>query len=142
MNVRIVAISRGGVIGVDADVTRGIFVTRHAVDVAFEDGAFLRVPPGFVFDGASIPARARFVIQSLTTAASVAFVLHDYAYRRGATWITDAGKVSEISRRRADWMALALTTWLGLAVDDQLEIFAGLRVGGASSYRAKDVTEA
>ena len=89
--MQISAITRSGVIGVDAYTREGLFVTRHAVDVAFEDGGFLRVPAGFAFDGASIPARARSLIQSLSTAASVAFLLHDYAYAQGAVWITPSG---------------------------------------------------
>ena len=133
--MRIAAITRDGVIGVDAYTRHGVFVTRDQVDVVFEDGGFLRIPPGFVFDGASIPPAARSLIGSLTPAGSVAFVLHDYAYADGAVWITPSGSMISISRQRADWIALALCTWLELDVDDQLEIYAALRVGGSSSYR-------
>ena len=137
--MKITAISRNGVIGVDADTRAGTLELLHAVDVAFEDGAFVRVPPGFVFDGASIPPRARSIIQSLTTAGSVLFALHDYGYRRGAHWTTPLGLVVPISRQRADWMALALCTWLDLACDDSLQIYSALRVGGEASYRQRDV---
>ena len=138
--MKIAAITRDGVIGVDAYTRQGVFVTLHPVDVAFEDGGFLRIPAGFAFDGASIPPAARSLIGSLTTAGSVAFALHDYAYRDGAVWITPAGLRLTISRQRADWIALALCTWLELDVDDQLEIYAALRVGGGSSYRKLPVT--
>ena len=133
--MKIAAITRDGVIGVDAYTRHGVFVTLHQVDVAFEDGGFLRIPSGFVFDGASIPPPARSLIQSLTLAGSVAFLLHDYAYADGADWIIPSGSRITISRQRADWIALALCTWLGLDVDDQLEIYYALRIGGSSSYR-------
>ena len=133
--MKISAVTRGGVIVTAAHVLIGCFVSLERVDVAFEDGAFLRIPPGFVFDGASIPPLVRSLVPSLSTAGSVAFLIHDYAYAQGAQWITPSGARMSISRQRADWIALALCVWLELAEFDALKIYAALRVGGSSSYR-------
>lgn len=138
--MKITSITRGGVIGVDAYTRDGVFQSLHPVDVAFDGGGFMRIPAGFWFNGASIPPRARSIIQSLTIAGYIGYVVHDYPYAIGATWITPSGARIGISRRRADWIALALSTWLGLAVDDQLQIYAALRALGGASYRRLPVT--
>ena len=128
-------------IRVDAHTRAGVFVLLDRLDVAFEGGGFFRIPAGFPFDGASIPPRARSVIQSLTTAGSVAFCLHDAAYASGATWITPSGKRIGVSRARGDRMAAALCEFLGLSRDDAFEIYAALRIGGAGSYRQRAITQ-
>jgi hypothetical protein len=132
--MRIAGVTHDGMIGVDAYTKQGAFVTQHDVDVAFDDGSFLRVPRGFVFDGASIPPRARSVIQSLTVAGNVLFCVHDYAYSKDAAWITPEGELVDISRERADLIALALCEWLRLDRDDQLEIYEALRLVGEFAF--------
>lgn len=124
-------------IEVTAYPRRGLFTLLRRVDVAFDDGAFLRIPKGFIFDGASIPPAARSFIQTLSTAGSVAFVIHDYAYSIGARYIAPNGVYVPISRQRADWIALALCDWLGLSCEDACKIYAGLRIGGESHFRKK-----
>lgn len=139
--MKIAAISRGGVLRVDAHTRAGVFVLLEQVDVAFEGGGFFRIPRGFPFDGASIPPRARSLIQSLTTAGSVLYVVHDAAYATGATWITPSGARIGISRKRADMMAQAVARFLGLAGDDDFEVYAALRIGGGGSYRQRAITQ-
>ena len=139
--MKIAAISRGGVLRVDAHTRAGVFVLLEQVDVAFEGGGFFRIPRGFPFDGASIPPRARSVIQSLTTAGSVLYVVHDAAYCTGATWISPKGHRRAVSRALADRMTLALARFLGLAADDRLEVYAALRLGGGGSYQQRAITQ-
>lgn len=133
--MKIEAITRDGVIGVDAYTRQCAFISLHRVDVAFDDGGFMRIPAGFVFDGASIPPLARSLIPSLSTAGSVSFLCHDYAYAAGSHFIAPNGNHISISRQRADWIALALCEWLGLRCEDSLKIYSALRIGGAGSYR-------
>ena len=139
--MKIAAISRDGVIRVDAHARAGCFVLLDQLDVAFEGGGFFRIPAGFPFDGASIPPRFRSIIQSLTIAGSVLFVVHDAAYAAGASWITPRGARIGISRARADKMAEAVCAYLGLAIDDCVEIYAALRIGGAGSFRRRAISQ-
>lgn len=139
--MKISAISRGGVVRVDAHTRDGVFVLLDPVDVAFAGGGFFRIPTGFPFDGASIPARARSIIQSLTTAGSVLFVVHDAAYSIGATWTTPSGARIGVSRARADKMAAAVCEYLGLSPDDAFEIYAALRIGAGGSYRQRAISQ-
>jgi len=139
--VRISAISNSGVIGVEAHVRLGAFVTQHPVDVAFAGGGFFRIPAGFPFDGASIPPRARSVIQSLTTAGSVLFVVHDAAYALGATWTSPKGHRRPVTRSLADKMAWAVSRYLRLSADDCIEIYAALRLGARGSFHKRAITQ-
>lgn len=132
--MKIVTMTRAGVIRVDAHVRHGYFVTTENVDVVFDRGGFLRIPARTIFDGASIPPRARSIIQSLTTPASLAFLVHDWAYRKDALWISPKGHQRRISRALADRMAWAVCRYVGLATDDCIEVYVALRLGGRGSF--------
>ncbi len=120
---------------------RGLFRARNVVIAHLEGGGSLRVPAGFWFDGASIPATVYPLLLSAANQPRAALFgqLHDYAYRRGALRRAPDGHERPISRLWADRLAQAAADWAGISAEDALEIYLGLRLGAAKSFRKKPV---
>lgn len=137
--MKILSVTHDGEFEVDVYPREGAFVTREPVEIAFDDGAWLKIPVGFPFDGASIPPWARSLIQTLSTAGSVLFVAHDYAYAKGAGWIDPDGTYREISRWESDQIAKGLCEWLELSTGDTWRIYLALRLFGGSSFQKRPV---
>lgn len=133
--MKILGVSNHGVIKVAACVREGVFITISPVEFAFDDGCYMKVPRGFIFDGASIPPEARSFFPHLTPAAHALFLGHDYPYAKGATWINEVGERVSFTRDRADDIAVAICGYLGLDAYEQFMIHGALRVFGEPNFQ-------
>lgn len=96
----------------------------------------LVVPRGFVTDLASVPWFARWYVSRDGDHLKAA-VVHDYAYARAsASAPLDHGQWSKIDRRAADRLFLEAMGVRGVRPAKRRVIYAAVRLGGGSSFRA------
>lgn len=85
----------------------------------------LRVPPGFRYDGASIPGVAQSMLMGAKENYEIAGLFHDWAYREQMPRAL-ADQVFHIIARSGSRQVGPIRGWLG---------WAALRVGGWKAYR-------
>lgn len=88
------------------------------------------VPQGFVTDLASVPRFVPLAHATLSGVADQAGVIHDYLYSKH-----EYTKGKECTREQADKVLLEAMEVLGVPWLKRKLIYAGVRIGGASSYR-------
>jgi len=92
------------------------------------------VPPGLVTDLASVPGLLRSFAPPWTLSARPG-VLHDWAYRRGASPATSP--MREISRREADGLLYEALRSEGVSRLRAFAMWAAVRVAGWRAWRRK-----
>jgi hypothetical protein len=117
---------------------RVVFCTNRAL--IYEDDQYrIEVPEDFFHDQSSVP-RVPIVFYLYGDRAHRDGVLHDYNYRRGArVYDKIAKKWFEPTREFADMMFRRSIKSGGYSALVYVGMWAGVRIGGGSSYHAKDV---
>jgi len=109
----------------------------------YEDGQYrIEVKRGFFHDQSSVP-RVPFIFFLYGDRAHRGGVLHDYLYRRGArVYDKIAGKwIEDPSRQFSDMIFKRANKASGYSKTVYIGMWAGVRIGGGSSYHKMGVDD-
>lgn len=119
---------------------RVVFCTNKSL--IWDDGQYrIEVPVKFFHDQSSVP-RVPIIFYLYGDRAHRGGVLHDYCYRKGAiVYDKIAGKYFEPTREFADMMFKRANEASGYDSVVCVGMWAGVRIGGGSSYHKMSVDE-
>jgi hypothetical protein len=113
---------------------RFIFATEFVW--CLDDGHVIRIPAGFVCDGASVP-RMVWLAVAPSDLSEAAWGLHDYLYRMGGHVVcaADADHLIEMTRAQIDALFNSVNLRHGVTGWKRRAAYLGVRAGGWIAFR-------
>lgn len=111
-----------------------LYETTAVIDFVLESGSVVRVPQGFLWDGASIPKSVQWLIGKPMGRYALSALLHDWLYASRILGDTKAG------RRAADKIFNRTLAQQNISSWRRIAMYRAVRLGGSYAYHKTDET--